>query len=93
MFMGIDAESDAAKQLGLDGVFFKKNTKEKVESLLDKGQALFGVRAVDIITKQQELLYSVDKLTRRKYNMSYVDLLRSENVDKILDSEEFLQQV
>ena len=93
MYMGIDAESDAAKELGLSGILVPKKAKEKVEWVLDKGQALFGVRAIDMITKQQELLYSVDKLTRRKYNMSYVDLLKSENVDKILDSEEFLQGV
>ena len=93
MYMGVDAESDAAKSMGLDRGFIPKGAKEKVEYLLDKGQALFGVRAIDMITKQQELLYSVDKLTRRKYNMSYVDLLKSENVDKILDSDKFVTEV
>ena len=93
MYMGVDAESDAAKSMGLDRGFIPKGAKEKVEFLLDKGQALFGVRAIDMITKQQELLYSVDKLTRRKYNMSYVDLLKSENVDKILDSDKFVTEV
>ena len=93
MYMGVDAESDAAKSMGLDRGFIPKGAKEKVEYLLDKGQALFGVRAIDMITKQQELLYSVDKLTRRKYGMSYVDLLKSENVDKILDSDKFVTEV
>jgi len=95
MYMGVDAEADAAKALGVDrkALLVTKKGKARVEWLLDKGQALFGVRAIDMITKQQELLYSVDKLTRRKYGMSYVDLLKSENVDKILDSDKFVTEV
>ena len=78
---GVESK-DVARDLGISvddlekpGVF---------ESVLDKFQTVYGVKAVDILSKTQEFMYNIDKQIRLKYNVTY-DEFMSETVD-MLDS-------
>ncbi len=91
MFLGIEREDEIAKAMGVG--YLPKVVKDKTEMLLDKAQMIYGVRAVDFMTKQQELMYAIDKLSRRHYNMSYSELLQSPDIVTIIDSGEFVSKV
>ena len=91
MFGGIESEEEIAKAMGLG--FIPANARKATELTLDKAQVLFGVKAVDLMTKQQELLYSIDKLSRRNYGMSYTELLSSPDFDDIMDSGDFTRKI
>ena len=76
---GVESK-DVAKDLGIyvddlekPGVF---------ESILDKFQTVYGVKAVDILSKTQEFMYNIDKQIRLKYNITYDEFMR-ETVDMI----------
>ena len=91
MFAGIEKEDTISKTMGVG--FIPESGRKRVENYLDKAQMLFGVKAVDFMTKQQELLYSIDKLTRRNYGVSYLELLDSPDIVDIINSGEFATKV
>jgi len=69
---GIDSK-DVLKSLDLE---FDDLEKPGVfESTIDKFQTVYGVKAVDVLSKTQEFMYNIDKQIRLKYNMSYADFI------------------
>jgi len=69
---GIDSK-DVTKSLDLE---FDDLEKPGIfESTIDKFQTVYGVKAVDVLSKTQEFMYNIDKQIRIKYNMSYQDFI------------------
>tara|TARA_R110002153_G_scaffold65040_1_gene174168 strand:+ start:5682 stop:9416 length:3735 start_codon:yes stop_codon:yes gene_type:complete len=83
---------DVSKTLGID--IDDLETEGAVDKYIDFFQTLYGVKAIDVMTKTQEFMYNIDKQIRIKYNMTYkqfmtdtVDVLDSKG-NKILESGE-----
>jgi len=69
---GIDSK-DVTKSLDLE---FDDLEKPGVfEKTIDTFQTMYGVKAVDVLSKTQEFMYNIDKQIRIKYNMSYQDFI------------------
>ena len=69
---GLDSK-DVLKSLDLE---FDDLEKPGVfEKVIDTFQTVYGVKAVDVLTKTQEFMYNIDKQIRIKYNMSYQDFI------------------
>jgi len=69
---GLDSK-DVLKSLDLD---FDDLEKPGVfEKVIDTFQTVYGVKAVDVLTKTQEFMYNIDKQIRIKYNLSYKDFM------------------
>lgn len=71
---GIEDEK-VLKSLGLKPG--EKLTQSKLEKTMDFFQTIYGVKAQDMISKSQEFMYNIDKQIRLKYNMSYMDFIKS----------------
>jgi hypothetical protein len=71
---GIEDEK-VLKSLGLKPG--EKLTQSKTEKVMDFFQTIYGVKAQDMISKSQEFMYNIDKQIRLKYNMSYIDFIKS----------------
>ena len=69
---GIDSK-DVLKTLDLE--FDDLEKPGMFEKTIDTFQTVYGVKAVDILTKTQEFMYNIDKQIRLKYNMSYADFI------------------
>ena len=83
--------ADMAKYLDLPEVQKLRGTDPRtwLRSAMEKAQLISGARAVDMASKGQAFLYNIDKRMIKKYNMNYIDVLRSEDALKIVNSKEF----
>ena len=69
---GVDSK-DVLKSLDLE---FDDLEKEGAgEKIINTFQTMYGVKAVDILTKTQEFMYNIDKQIRLKYNVSYNEFM------------------
>lgn len=83
--------ADMARYLDLPEVQKLKGSDPRtwLRNAMDKAQLISGARAVDMATKSQAFLYNVDKRMIKKYNMTYLDLLSSDNAMDIVNTAEF----
>ena len=83
--------ADMAKYLDLPEVQKLRGTDPRtwLSSAMEKAQLISGARAVDMASKGQAFLYNIDKRMIKKYNMNYLEVLRSEDALKIVNSKEF----
>ena len=85
---GIEDEK-VLKTLGLKPG--EKLTQSNFEKGMDFFQTIYGVKAQDVISKSQEFMYNIDKQIRLKYNMSYMDFIKSPMALSEMTGEAFVE--
>ena len=91
---GIDSK-DVLKSLDLE--FDDLEKPGMFEKVIDTFQTVYGVKAVDVLTKTQEFMYNIDKQIRIKYNVSYNDFISAKDAQGVpvhwakMRSDEFIQ--
>tara|TARA_R110002096_G_scaffold85460_5_gene196601 strand:+ start:430 stop:4161 length:3732 start_codon:yes stop_codon:yes gene_type:complete len=73
---------DVSKTLGID--IDDLGDENAVDKYIDFFQTLYGVKAIDVLSKTQEFMYNIDKQIRLKYNITYKQFM-TETTD-VLDS-------
>ena len=69
---GVESK-DVARDLGINIDDLEK--PGMFESVLDKFQTVYGVKAIDILSKTQEFMYNIDKQIRLNYNVTYAEFM------------------
>jgi hypothetical protein len=80
---GID-EQAILKQAGLEGA--DPTSANFFEKYMQATQVLYGVRAVDFLSKTQEFMTNLDRQIRRKYGQSYQEFMLRDDFYEIITS-------
>jgi len=80
---GMD-EDAILRQAGIEGA--NPTDKNFFEKYMQAAQVLYGVRAVDFLSKTQEFMTSLDRNIRRRYGQSYEEFLQRDDFYDLMTS-------
>jgi len=91
--LGFTDVAEVIKKAGVEGSDAFAKDPGAVEKIMNGMQVVYGVKATDMVSKTQELMYALDKRIRVKYNKSYVEFIQDPELWKRMNGEEYTQLV